>query len=481
MTGSYFKLSVLLILTILSAGQPISASGQRGDQDEEQQLTAQQKGMQENLEDALPTEDLKKQQDLANPRIIVPENLHEMSEVRVVESFRAAGQKIEAMIQDDQGSDDESSVGVIIADEGDKIMDLSRKPLAYIQKHVPFFTKRNIIFFGRLELDYSHYSNGVLEGESGFHLRRFRFGLAGQVRRLHGWNYKVEFDLSDSENTLADAYLSRHWENWGAIRIGNQKIPQTLSGATSSLSSPFMERPLPVLAFTLNHRLGVGYHLHKWKVGTDLTVFGIDPNEDVGSGGYSARGYFNPTRGRFHVIHIGASWVQVTSDSDARLWARPESNKTDIRLVDTGLWPQVDTSSAIGLELAGARGPVTLRSEFYRAKWKRSDSSEPSFKGWYIDASWFPTGEIAHYREGKFIRPTILNDRGAWELAARFSSIDLNDQDISGGEEKNLTIGVNWYSRTHWRFMGNLIKVNADGPEGNDDPWIVQFRAQYYF
>jgi hypothetical protein len=32
-----------------------------------------------------------------------------------------------------------------------------------------------------------------------------------------------------------------------------------------------------------------------------------------------------------------------------------------------------------------------------------------------------------------------------------------------------------------WRFMSNLIKVKSDGHYGEQNPWIVQFRAQYYF
>ena len=56
------------------------------------------------------------------------------------------------------------------------------------------------------------------------------------------------------------------------------------------------------------------------------------------------------------------------------------------------------------------------------------------------------------------------------------------DQDVQGGTQRNLSFGVNWYSRIHWRFMGNLIKVRAkDGPFGEQKPWIVQVRAQYYF
>jgi phosphate-selective porin OprO/OprP len=216
-------------------------------------------------------------------------------------------------------------------------------------------------------------------------------------------------------------------------------------------------------------------------MGANVTAFGENLNENVGSHGWAARAYLNPTRSGAHVIHIGGSFMQLSSDNDAQFRSRPESHVTSTALVDTGVWPDVGTGSALGLELAGARGPVTLRSEFYRSDWTRADSDNPRFKGWYAEASWFLTGEMAHYREGKFIRPNISSDHGAWELAARFSTIDLNDLDVEGGTEKNLSFGVNWYSKTHWRFMGNRIKVWSDGPYGEQKPWIVQVRAQYYF
>ena len=67
-------------------------------------------------------------------------------------------------------------------------------------------------------------------------------------------------------------------------------------------------------------------------------------------------------------------------------------------------------------------------------------------------------------------------------MAIRASTTDLDDGHIQGGKEKNLTLGLNWYSKTHWRFMANLTKVKADdGPFGKQEPWITQFRAQYYF
>jgi phosphate-selective porin OprO/OprP len=370
----------------------------------------------------------------------------------------------------------------VLLDKTDRFLEFSRTPFTYAQENVPFLTKRNIIFFGRLELDAARFSSGVLEDESGLDIRRFRLGLAGRVRFWPGWNYKIEFDLTDGENTLSDAYLSWRSDKWGTFRIGNQKVAQTLSGQTSSLSGPFMERPLPVLAFTLQRRLGIGWDTHLRKLGANITVFTRDPNKGVGSQGWAARGYFNPTRDRFQVVHIGASVMQLSSDADARLRARPETRVTNIRLVDTGVWPGVDTSTAIGFELAGARGPLAVRSEFYRTDWSRKGDTDPSFRGLYVTASWFMTGETPHYRDGKFIRPNVQRDRGAWELSARLSMIDLNDQNVEGGTERNLSLGINWYSKTHWRFMGNLIKVRAeDGPFGKQKPWIIQFRSQYYF
>lgn len=497
MTGYELRLAFLVTFSLVFT-QVIAAPDTNTAPESDQALTTQERGMQDNLEGTIPKKDLKEQQKLNNPRIVVQENLQEMPDVKAV----SVKDMESGTAQANEGPDNsltqktskeleefESELQIESADRGrpildqtDKLMEFSRRPLTYIQENVPFLTKRDIIFFGRLELDGAAYSSGILEDENGFTMRRFRLGLAGHVRFWPGWNYKLEFDLTDGDNTLSDVYLSWRFKKWGTIRIGNQKVAQTLSGQTSSLSNPFMERPLPILAFTLERRVGVGWDTHLRKLGANITVFAGDANKSVGTYGWAARGYFNPTRDKFHVIHIGGSYMQLSSSDDARMRARPESHVTDTRLVDTGTWAVVDTSSALGLEVAGSRGPVTFRSEFYRTQWSRADDINPSFKGWYADASWFLTGEKANYRDGKFIRPNILRKSGAWEVAFRFSTVNLDDEDVQGGTEKNLAFGLNWYSQTHWRFMGNLIKVKSEnGPYGEQNPWIVQFRAQYYF
>jgi len=435
--------------------------------------------------------------ELENARIVVQENLQELPDVNVTTSEDITEVEDEREIP---LLEEESSVGAAKTSTVDRppiestpkrgellsrdpVLAAARLPLTYMQANVPFLTRRNIIFFGRLELDGTNYNGGVLDTDSGFDIRRFRLGIAGLFRSLPGWNYKLEVDLTDGENNLSDFYLSHRSEKWGTFRIGNQKVAQTLSGQTSSLSNTFMERPLPVLAFTQNRRIGLGWDTHLRKLGANVTVFSEDPNKNIGSKGWAARGYYNPTRDRLQVLHVGASVMQLISDADARIRARPESMMTNTRLVDTGTSPDIDSLSVLGLELAGSRGSMTFKSEFYATKWARSDTSkDPRFTGWYAQAAWFVTGELAQYREGKFIRPNIRNDSGAIEVALRFSSVDLNDRDIQGGTEQNLTLGLNWYSKTHWRFMSNVIRVKAEGgPHGKQDSWIVQFRAQYYF
>jgi hypothetical protein len=179
------------------------------------------------------------QQALENPRIVVPENLGEAPQVDVLTPEEAADrnpgdggiQPTSDETQTDRNQleqelDIESAEfsDQPVLDKTNRLMDVSRLPLTYIQDHVPFLTKRKIIFFGRLELDYAHYSSGILEDDSGFKIRRFRVGLAGNLHLWRGVNYKLELDLTDGDNTLSDAYLLWHSGKWGSTSRFSVKI-----------------------------------------------------------------------------------------------------------------------------------------------------------------------------------------------------------------------------------------------------------------
>jgi phosphate-selective porin OprO/OprP len=51
---------------------------------------------------------------------------------------------------------------------------------------------------------------------------------------------------------------------------------------------------------------------------------------------------------------------------------------------------------------------------------------------------------------------------GAWELAARYSTLDLNDAGVSGGEMDVYSLGVNWWLTSASQFSLNYRYVDLD-------------------
>lgn len=74
---------------------------------------------------------------------------------------------------------------------------------------------------------------------------------------------------------------------------------------------------------------------------------------------------------------------------------------------------------------------------------------------------------------------------GVFELAARYSILNLKDGGITGGVERDWTVGVNWYPDRNIRLMANYIRANADGSRAvgrrDIDADIAEFRLQLYW
>ena len=352
--------------------------------------------------------------------------------------------------------------------------------LQSVPDRLPWIRERGLIFFGRSELDGAYYGSGILSGDSGFRVRSLRVGLAKAYK--YNISIKMELDLTDGDNNFTDLYGRYSNKRFGMFTFGNQRVAQTLVNQTSRISRTFMEEPLPAEAFGLGRRLGVGWDKHLKKGGAHVTVFGPDLNGSIGDSGYAARVYLNPSRSRFGVGHIGGSIVSENMSRKTRFFSHPESRVTNTRLVDTGLFDNVSQQNIYAIELAGSMDSVMFRAEIFRATWNQSDTKDPVFKGFYTQASWILTGETFKYTQGKFLRIRPQNKHGAWEVAVRFSRIDLNDETVTGGEEKNLTLAVNWYSSgNQFRLMSNLIFVRTDVNAGNEDPTILQIRAQLHW
>lgn len=346
---------------------------------------------------------------------------------------------------------------------------------------------------GRLMVDAAFYDQDKVDLGDGTKLRRARLYAKGVL--FKDWKFKTQYDFADNEVSVKDAYIRYTGFKPTTITIGQYKEPFSLEELTSSRYSTFMERALPN-AFVPGRNIGVGLHTYgkQWTLAGGLFGEGAGDEHFEGENegwGTTGRVTFAPVNESNQVVHLGAavSYRTPNGDNIFSIDSRPESDVTDVKLVDTGDLTMVDNYLLYGAESALVWGPVSLQGEYMQMEINRDGGMpDATLDGWYAYISWFLTGESRAYEfeDGEFARVKPMHNVGkggfgAWELAARYSMIDLDDGLLNGGAEDNLTLGVNWYVNPHVRFMANYIHVNTNSNAGNDDPNIVQFRGQLDF
>ena len=213
-----------------------------------------------------------------------------------------------------------------------------------------------------------------------------------------------------------------------------------------------------------------------------------DGNDD--GWGAAGRATFAPVNEKTRVIHLGAAAdYRGTGDNESlRFKQQPETHVASVNIVDTGAIYGADNYLKLGAELAAVEGPFSAQAEYVWTTVERESGSDLDFDGWYIQAAYFLTGESRRYKKGKFagVLPNSVvgrNGIGAWQLAARYSAIDLTDSDIKGGEAESFTVGINWYPTSTLRFSANYITVlDVDGgAHDGEEPSLAQVRGQWAF
>ena len=348
---------------------------------------------------------------------------------------------------------------------------------------------------GRIQLDAATYSEDNSRHNDGTEIRRAR--LFAKVNLGKAWEYKFQYDFtSDGIDGIQDAYLDfKGLENY-KIRMGHFKEAFSLQNMTSSKYVLFTERALPIV-FSRGRNLGLqlSHNDKNWSVavsvyGRGVNGTGLDNNEGFG---VSSRVTYAPIYEKNRVLHLGATAAyRSTGSIDAlRFRIRPESHLTNTRLVDTGLFDADSYNRFVG-EAAFISGPFHVQGEYYHTSVDReiSNNADLDFSGFYVEGGWFLTGESMNYKSSKGIYSRVTprgivgkGGIGAWQVALRYSSLDLTDEDITGGEEDNFTVGLNWYATSNIRFAANYVNVlNVKGGiNDGDEPESFQIRSQVEF
>lgn len=359
-------------------------------------------------------------------------------------------------------------------------------------------------------------NNAARDFSDGFYFRRARFGVEGTIAQ--NFNYRLLLELGGSgtegPTRINDAWIAYTGFAPFTFQLGAFAPPANMDDGTTPEDLAFLERAsASELSRSLggaDGRIGLGLKASgkRWMSAFTVTTRTVNDAE-VFDGQLAAVGRAAGliATGSDYNVHVGASGTYVFSPADLgssatpprhaiRFRDRPEIRVDGVRLIDTGALDAAH-ASVLGMEFGANWKAFYLQGEHFWFDIERRGAAalaDPDFTGYYVQGSWMLTGESRRYNPvtGSFQnpRPKAAFSReggaGAWELAARYSNMNLNFQEgidglaagasgVRGGEQNVLTLGVNWYLNPNFKMMLNYLLIDVDrlnpaGP-GNTAPF----------
>ncbi|HEX5379765.1 MAG TPA: porin [Phenylobacterium sp.] len=368
----------------------------------------------------------------------------------------------------------------------------------------------------------------------GANFRRARIGVDGKVFGDFDYNILFDFGGSGAEDT---GRVQEMWVQYSGLkpwrfRVGSFVAPLGLEDIASTNGSLFSERPAASdVARGLgggDTRIGAGVigngdHWFASAIWTGALVQSLNSGATAFNAptfdeqqGYALRIAGTPLHGLDWLVHLGANASVVTQPTDLgpaaatryalQLRERPELRVDGTRLVDTG---PIDSrgARALGLELAAQKQNLTVLGEYFDIRLDRRNPAagvtDPKFSGWYLEGGWVLTGERRKYNTATaaFDAPPVNRPFdpskgawGAWELTARYSTLDLNYAEhslvaanrVRGGQQDIWSAGVNWFPNSAVKFMLDYNKVSIErlNPAGlrlDQDFQAINLRSQVAF
>lgn len=303
--------------------------------------------------------------------------------------------------------------------------------------------------------------------------------------------YSVVLGFETGTVTINDTFFTYSGFKDTEISIGQIISPFCLENANSSKWIPFMERSLPVIA--LRPCMGIGANFNTWGKhygiifasatvphGQNKDTAVIHHRSDKLT--HTLRAFYVPLNEDNKVIQIGASGVYADTNAtfrdnspniDGRRFAsRPEIKARNTpNTVDSGNRLLVDHYDEFAFELSGQRGPFVIGAEYLQAYIHRWFNPGLHFYGWHAQAAYVLTGESRIYKikNGSYGQIIPKGPYGAFEVAARYSMVNLNDEDIHGGKENNVTLSLSWYINQNLLIMANYINASIDPTQALGD------------
>jgi len=329
-------------------------------------------------------------------------------------------------------------------------------------------TEKEVKFGGRIMYDMAAW--GAEEFDyTGSEFRRVRFYSSG---KMYGTvKYKLQLDFSGGKVSFKDVWMELNkLPIQGNLRVGHFKEPIRLEALTSSKYITFMERGLPI-AMSPERNTGAMYHIticEKLSLQTGVfrqsDDFGNDKTANNNINITSRATYLAINDGD-KLLHLGVANSKRKSDDKTYSFSSRAENHLGNKLMDVEFNNQVKDINIIAGEIAYVNGSLSLQAEALQTninteigQWNTPNNHE--IISYYGQVSYFLTGESRPYKSSLagFGRVNPKNNYGengwgAFEIAARFSAIDMQES----GSLEDITIGLNWYLNPNTRVMLNYV------------------------
>lgn len=340
---------------------------------------------------------------------------------------------------------------------------------------------------------------------SGVNARRARVGITGKA--MNDFTYTIILDAGggggDSTASINEARIGYTGIKNTVLEMGYGSQYFTMEEATSSNDIVFLERSTPTtVASSVNSgdpRAAAGFRTwepNKWWFGAYVTA-GV-PNTPHGgiNRGFGAyeRATYQIVQSDLRSLHVGVGAAQVFKAQDDAAGTfgtytfsdRPENRIDGTSLISTGALGTVANPvtgiQVYSAELAGTYGNFFAQSEYFHYSVDRRGKSNAKFDGGYLLASYTFGGRRAYNSaSGSYggVNPVTpfspsTGGMGAFEIAARVSYINLTDQyasgrtaafqpnAVNGGQQTNVTVGLNWFWNSNMLWKLNYIHSNID-------------------
>jgi phosphate-selective porin OprO/OprP len=330
-----------------------------------------------------------------------------------------------------------------------------------------------------------------LDDADGAQFRRARMFVSLDVDDFF---MKAEYDFAGQDVDFNDVWIGRYDVLGSAdLKVGHMKEPFSLDYLTSANNITFLERSL-MESLTLGRNTGAQLsdtlgESANWAVGVFKNANDAGTNQMDGDYAATARVSGSPLYrdGGRELLHVGAAY-SMRDAAELRFRQRPELHLAPFTL-DTGTIPAEDVSYA-NLECAGVFGAAHFQAEVTSVSASGTGGS-PDFDatGFYGQIGWFLTGESRPYKRGSGTFDRVVprasygseDGSGAWEVAVRYSSVDLTDGAIVGGEQDDVIVGLNWYLTPNLRICTDYVIGSVDLGAGLDDEDVNALMTRVQF